>query len=108
MFQGGKGGSPHLSRKVEGGLQGGHLPHLPAAALLHEAKLGEESLVMVTTLDGDYTRISLPDILVDRGYAVSKQSKYLTPSVRSEFLLNSSHSELLTEPSNAGFTSALL
>ena len=103
MFQGGKGGSPHLSRKVEGGLQGGHIPHLPAAALLHEAKLGEESVVIVTILDGDYTQLSIPDILVDRGYAASEQSIYLTPS-----LFNSSLSELLTEPSDAGLTSALL
>ena len=42
MFQGGSKGSPHMSRKVmdgPAGMIGG--AHLPSAALLHEAKLGE-------------------------------------------------------------------
>ena len=41
---GGKQGSPHMSRKTldgPAGMIGG--AHLPSAALLHEAKLGEQS-----------------------------------------------------------------
>ena len=45
MLQGGgKQGSPHMSRKTldgPAGMIGG--AHLPSAALLHEAKLGEQS-----------------------------------------------------------------
>ena len=43
IFQGGKtGGSPHVGRKFEGPHIGQN--HMPTAALLHEAKLGEASL----------------------------------------------------------------
>ena len=49
MFQGGKQGSPHMSRKTldgPAGMIGG--AYLPSAALLHEAKLGEDSFTFNT------------------------------------------------------------
>ena len=51
---GGKQGSPHMSRKTldgPAGMIGG--AHLPSAALLHEAKLGEQSdLFLLSVLSG--------------------------------------------------------
>ena len=49
IFQGGKQGSPHMSRKTldgPAGMIGG--AYLPSAALLHEAKLGEDSFTFIT------------------------------------------------------------
>ena len=51
LFQGGKQGSPHMSRRQleapagPAGMIGG--AHLPSAALLHEAKLGEIFLIFL-------------------------------------------------------------
>ena len=49
IFQGGKQGSPHMSRKTldgPAGMIGG--AYLPSAALLHEAKLGEDAFTFIT------------------------------------------------------------
>ena len=51
LFQGGKQGSPHMSRKTldgPAGMIGG--AYLPSAALLHEAKLGEDSFTIILIL----------------------------------------------------------
>ena len=63
IFQGGKtGGSPHVGRKFEGPHIGQN--HMPTAALLHEAKLGEASLLIPTYLSLDTLKLTKTNITI--------------------------------------------